>query len=271
MENIDMEELLDVDAPAPEAAPAPAPSAPVVAPEEVLDIPVDESAAQPAAPKGKPAKEPKPVKEKPAEAPKPAAEPKPVKEQPAAKDAGGFVLAEGEDVCDSYSFMRGGKVYLTNRRLLFDTYYRADIPVDKVQGVSAVKSSEIRWGKLIFGALFLVLCAACLVLFFKPDLIPPLVTLLETYDWIRWIELGLGILFGIIALALLCKCGRMRFVVNIITDSLEQAVSIRNQGASRSDQYNTVIWAMPGKKRELDRFVRQLGARLIEIKDSRKQ
>lgn len=285
---IDVDELLDVEAPV-EEQPAPQPEpqeAPIV---ELVDIPVDEATVdiepkveasapeveeQPApqpAPKKKKKEQSAPVQEEaPAKEEEPVKQPKPKRSKKAAPAmAGRFLLADGEKVCDSYKIMRGGLVYLTNQRLLFDAYYRADIAIAKVQGVSAVKTTQVRWSKVIFGLLFVAICAACVLLFLHPEYVSFYKDLLDQYDFIQWAVIAVGGVFGLLGLIKLCKCARRHFAVNIITDSMDHAISVRSSTANRQDQFNTVILANPGSKRELNRFLQQFGARLSEIKQSK--
>lgn len=222
----------------------------------------------------KPAKEPKPEKQSKPEKIKPEKQPKPEKAPKAPKRsranyaasiAGQFVLADGERVLQQYAAIRGGTIYLTNRRLLVDGDSAIDLPVEKVKGVSCVNHFVIKWGKIIFGALFVAACVLSVLLAFVSPVADLLTRVLpEGYDWIRYVVLGVGCLLGVIGLLLLCYSIRRKFALNILTEGIDQVVSCRTPGRKGdNDMYSTVVIAKPG--REYARFVGEIGARLREL------
>lgn len=175
---------------------------------------------------------------------------------------GKVVSAKDEQVVKEYNIVKNGKAIVTSRRLIIDSDYRLDIPIERVGGVSSSSVNELKVGKLIFGAIFVIIMAISLLYDFRS-----LIEDIEDKLWIVGVIYGVGIVLGIIGIILLATCFRRRFAINIYTDSLMPIASLQNETHKRdSVLIKSVIYAKKGK--EFDKFTGEFGALLIQLKDA---
>lgn len=172
---------------------------------------------------------------------------------------GKVVSAKEEQTVKEYDIVKDGKAIVTTRRLIIDSDYRLDIPIERVGGISSSSVNELKVGKLIFGVLFVVIMAISLLYDFNP--------LLGDLTWLNYVIVGVGVLLGIIGIILLATCFRRRFAINIYTDSLMPIASLQNEVHKKDTALiNSVIFAKKGK--EFDKFTGEFGALLIQLKDA---
>ncbi len=182
--------------------------------------------------------------------------------------AGTFRLAEGEEVLSMYRALAGkgvgGRVYLTNRRFLMEASLHTELPVDKVAGYSTGRFTHLSVFKLIFGILFLLVCGGVAAAFTLPNLLGNW-SVFEDMSWLRYVFYAVGGLLGLVGLIMVCTSVDSRFMLSIITDGLQQAVSVRS-GVGKNDVniFQPIAYGNKGKDYKL--FCREFGARLDEIK-----
>lgn len=172
---------------------------------------------------------------------------------------GKVVSAKDEQIVKEYDIVKDGKAIVTTRRLIIDSDYRLDIPIERVGGISSSSVNELKVGKLIFGVLFVVIMAISLLCDFNP--------LLGDLTWLNYVIVGVGVLLGIIGIILLATCFRRRFAINIYTDSLMPIASLQNEVHKKDTALiSSVIFAKKGK--EFDKFTGEFGALVIQLKDA---
>lgn len=172
---------------------------------------------------------------------------------------GKVVSAKDEQIVKEYDIVKDGKAIVTTRRLIIDSDYRLDIPIERVGGISSSSVNELKVGKLIFGVLFVVIMAISLLCDFNP--------LLGDLTWLNYVIVGVGVLLGIIGIILLATCFRHRFAINIYTDSLMPIASLQNEVHKKDTALiSSVIFAKKGK--EFDKFTGEFGALVIQLKDA---
>lgn len=172
---------------------------------------------------------------------------------------GKVVSAKDEQVVKEYAIIKKGKAVVTTRRLIIDADYRLDVPIEHVSGISSSSVNELKVGKLIFGALFVIIMAISLLCDFSE--------MIGELEWLGYVIVGVGIVLGIIGIILLATCFRRRFAINIYTDSLMPIASLQNEAHKKDTALiRSVITAKKGK--EFDKFTGEFGALLIQLKDA---
>lgn len=172
---------------------------------------------------------------------------------------GKVVSAKDEQVVKEYAIIKKGKAVVTTRRLIIDADYRLDVPIEHVSGISSSSVNELKVGKLIFGALFVIIMAISLLYDFSE--------MIGDLTWLGYVIVGVGVVFGIIGIILLATCFRRRFAINIYTDSLMPIASLQNEAHKKDTALiRSVITAKKGK--EFDKFTGEFGALLIQLKDA---
>lgn len=175
---------------------------------------------------------------------------------------GAIVSAKGEEVVKEYNLVKSsnsGKAIVTNRRLIIDSDYRLDMPIEKVSGVSSSSVTNVNVAKIVFGALFIGICLFALLFDFN--------SLVGERTWLVYLIISVGALFGLIGLILLCTCVKKQIALNIYGDGMVPVLAMSNNGKrAESNLMGTIVVTAKGK--DFDKFTGEIGALIIQIKDA---
>lgn len=178
--------------------------------------------------------------------------------------AGGFRLAEGEQVLSMYRLFKNGRVYMTNRRLLVESSLHTDLPIASVAGFSVGKFARTKVFKLLMGIFFMLACAAIIVVFTLPNLLGNW-SVFEDMGWLQYVLYGVGGVLGVIGLAMVCTSVYRRFLLTVFTEGVQQTVSVRSSvGKGDVDLYQSIAYGAAGPDYKM--FAANAGARLLDIK-----
>lgn len=171
------------------------------------------------------------------------------------------VLAKNEKVVRTYELIkkRPDSCIITNKRLIVNGPERVEVSIDRVSGVKAVKYTEINWGKLIFGALFVMICIFALLF----DLSKYVSNAILCYLFV-----GVGVIFGIIGIIMIVKSIHRRFGISILTDALSDFATFRRGLGANFSIPSTVLIGKMGK--DFYNFIQEFGAVIITLNSKRK-
>lgn len=171
------------------------------------------------------------------------------------------VLAKNEKVVRTYELIkkRPDSCIITNKRLIVNGPERVEVSIDRVSGVKAVKYTEINWGKLIFGAFFVIICIFTLLF----DLSKYVSNAILCYLFV-----GAGALFGIIGIIMIVKSIHRRFGISILTDALSDFATFRRGLGANFSIPSTVLVGKMGK--DFYNFIQEFGAVIITLNNKRK-
>lgn len=175
---------------------------------------------------------------------------------------GAIVSAKGEEVVKEYNLVKSsnsGKAIVTNRRLIIDSDYRLDIPIEKVSGVSSSSVTQVNVAKIIFGALLIGICLFALLFDFN--------SLIGERQWLAYLIISVGAVLGLVGLILLCTCVKKKIALNIYGENMIPVLAMSNNAKrAEANLMGTIIVTSKGK--DFDAFTGEIGALLIQIKDA---
>lgn len=175
---------------------------------------------------------------------------------------GSLEFSKDEKVIREYRIVKGGgKALVTNKRLVLDCDTRIDLPIEKVGGVASSHYLDVRGVKLIFGLLFLGICAVGI--FFA----------MSSYihqDWAKYTLFGVGGFLGLMGLLMVLTSFKRKFTMNIFGDGLVPVVAISSKKRFAKESYQgLVVTGRQGK--DFACFTGEIGALLVQIKEDLKR
>ncbi|NCA66669.1 MAG: hypothetical protein EOM87_01245 [Clostridia bacterium] len=177
----------------------------------------------------------------------------------------GFILANNEILLKRYDALKVnggnvGRILITNKRMLFNTSEKAEIPLDEVIGIRSAHHWTLSWVKLIFSMLLIAAAAFAFVYDFTSF------SFIADKAWLVYIIIGLGAVFALIGVILLFTFARKRFALKIFIHSAYEFITYNSKKKKKENAImQSVIIAMPGK--ELDKFVREVGALILQSRE----
>lgn len=175
---------------------------------------------------------------------------------------GEMVSAKGERVIKEYEIVKSsnsGKAIVTNRRLIIDSDYRLDIPIDKIAGISSSSRNLVNVCKIVFGALFIGICLFALLFDFNQWI--------GDKKWLAYVIISVGALFGLIGVILIATSFKKKFAINVYGFGLVPVMAISND-AKRAENNLLGSIVVASKGRDFDKFTGEFGALLLQIKDA---
>ena len=178
--------------------------------------------------------------------------------------ADGFVLSDNEYVLRRYQAFRpekgSGRITVTNKRILIDAGEVSEVPVEDVTSIKSKKYTKFSAAKVIFGLLFVLICAGVFVYNFAFGGFLELVQ----FDWAVYCILAGGALFGLIGLIMLFNSKKKHFGLSIYVKG-EDMFAEFGTVSKKSKVISSVVRTAPGK--DFDKFRREIGALLIKIRE----
>jgi hypothetical protein len=177
----------------------------------------------------------------------------------------GFILANNETLLRRYDALKVnggniGRILITNKRMLFNTSEKAEIPLASVNGIRSAKYWTLNWVKFIFSLIFIGIAAFAFIYDFT------------TFDffqgkaWLIYIIMGVGAVFALFGLIMLFTFARRRFALKVFISSSYEFITYNSKKRKKENAImESVIVAMPGK--ELDKMVREVGALIIQSRE----
>jgi len=180
----------------------------------------------------------------------------------------GFVLADSEYAIRRYHAFKttgdsNGVITVTNKRVLFDTCEKAEVPVDCITSIRTIKGSIIKKAKLIWGIILFLLGAAIFVVDLLLHLIPPL-----NPAWLTYVIWGVGGVLALIGLILGCSCVKRKFGISVYVKEQQQFANFSTAPDKKGSlPIGSYIESTPGS--EFEKMRREIGALIIDIKSNK--
>ena len=175
---------------------------------------------------------------------------------------GELVLARNEKVVKIYNVVKSantGNAIVTNRRLIVDSDYRVDVPLEKVGCITSARVNEVKVVKIIIGILLIAICAFALIFDFSK--------LIVGKEWLGYVIIAVGALLGVIGLILVATSFKRRFALNIYTDDLYPVMAVSSRMKRKDgDLIGSIVTA--GKGKDFEKFTLEIGGLLIQLKDA---
>ena len=136
----------------------------------------------------------------------------------------------------------------------------SEVPVDDVTSIKSKKYTKFSAAKVIFGLLFVFICAGVFVYNFAFGGFLELVQ----FDWAVYCILAGGALFGLIGLIMLFNSKKKHFGLSIYVKG-EDMFAEFGTVSKKSKVISSIVRTAPGK--DFDKFRREIGALLIKIRE----
>lgn len=175
---------------------------------------------------------------------------------------GELELSTAEHVIREYRITKGGgKAIVTNKRFVVDCKTRLDLPIEKVAGVASSSHLLIKSASLVFGIIFLILCAVG-EYFGNSSLIP--------YAWAQYTLMAVGGVFGLIGLIMVICAFEKKFTLNIFGEGILPVMVVSRKLRDAKDGLQGVT--IDGRKgKDFAKFTGEIGAILVEAKEDLKR
>lgn len=177
----------------------------------------------------------------------------------------GFILANNEILLRRYDTLKvnggnPGRILITNKRMLFNTSEKAEIPLSSVNGLRSAKYWTFNWVKFVFGLIFIGIAAFAFIYDFTKF------SFFTNRAWLIYIIMAVGAIIGIIGLTFICTFAKRRFALKVFISSAYEFITYNSKkGKKENAVMESVIVAMPGS--EIDKFVREAGALIIQSRE----
>ncbi len=170
------------------------------------------------------------------------------------------IFAKDEKVVRTYELIKKhpDSCIVTNKRLIVNGPERVEVAIDRISGVKSTKFTEIQWGKLIIGALFVIICL--FTLFF--DLSKYVDNAIYCYIFV-----GVGVLLGIIGILMIISSIHRKFGITILSDAMNDIATFRKGVNFGFSNPTTVCIGNMGK--DFQNFLQEFGSIIININSKR--
>lgn len=166
------------------------------------------------------------------------------------------IFAKNEKVVRTYELIKKhpDSCIITNKRLIVNGPERVEVAIDRISGVKSTKFTEINWGKLIIGALFVIICLFTLFFNLNKYVDNPIYC---------YLFVGVGVLLGIIGVIMIIKSIHLKFGITIFCDAMSDIATFRKGVGFGFSNPTTVCVGKMGK--DFQNFLQEFGAIILNI------